>query len=668
LVHNEGIAYETAARFYGARGLDLIADAYLRQARLCYLRWGATGKARELERRHPQLAEASPLAPAATVTMGAEQLDLISVAKASQAISGEIVRDTLVRKLLEMVLEQGGARRAYLILAQPRGLSVEAEASLEESGAPTSVLCSEPLGAAPRVPTSLVSHVYRIDERVILNDAGADAGEFAGDEAFVRYRPKSVLCLPIRRQATVVGLLYLENDLLAGAFTPDRLVALELLATQAAISLENALLMSKECAARASAEAAERRSAILAEVGTLLSESLDYERSFRQLARLCARWLADYCIIDVVEDREIRRLTAAHSDPTKEADLDEIRRRYPLRWDAPHPAGTVLRTGRPLLITEFSDVELRARCEDDEHYRLIRAVGTRSGLAVPLVARGQMLGVVTLGWARANRGYGQADLELVEDVARRAAAVIDNARAYLASQEAVRMRSEFLTVASHELNTPLTSLMLAIQHMRNLASTGAPMDSQAVARQLELLSRQGTRLTRLVTDLLDVSRLEAGRVSFQLAEVDLGALVREVVARFDADLARAQCSVSVAVRGDRPLKGKWDRSRIDRVATNLLANALKFGAGKPIEIVVEARQGVACLSVRDQGIGIEPGGIRRIFDRFERAASGRNYGGLGLGLYISKQIVEGHGGTIRCESRIGIGSTFVVELPFSGPE
>jgi signal transduction histidine kinase len=586
---------------------------------------------------------------------------------ASQTISGEIERDKLVRRLLEVVLEQGGARRAYLIQAQPDGLSVEAEATLETSGAPTSVVYSEPLKSALRVPTSLVSFVHRTSERVILSDASEDAGAFAGEEAFVRYRPKSVLCLPIRRQAAVVGLLYLENDLLAGAFTPDRLVALELLATQAAISLENALLMSKERAARAEAEAAERRSALLAEVGALLSASLDYERTFEQLARLCVRSLADYCLIDVVEDREIRRLTVAHNDLAKEDLLRELRRRYPVRWDSPHPAAIVLRTGKPLLLADLRDADLRAKCETDDHYALIRALGTRSVLAVPLTARGQMLGVVTLAWGRANRRYGQADLELVEDVARRAAAVIDNARLYLASQEAVRMRSEFLTVASHELNTPLTSLTLAIQHMRHVTAGGSRMDPQAMQRQLELLSRQGTRLSRLVADLLDVSRLEAKRLPLQFTEVDLGALVREVVTRFDVDLTRARCPVSVAIQGDRPITGRWDRSLIDRVVTNLLANAIKFGAGEPIELVVGAHHDIATVSVRDHGIGIEPGGLGRIFHRFERAVSGRNYGGLGLGLYISRQIVEEHGGVIRCESRVGVGSTFVVELPCNGP-
>ncbi len=160
---------------------------------------------------------------------------------------------------------------------------------------------------------------------------------------------------------------------------------------------------------------------------------------------------------------------------------------------------------------ELPDDLLRSTCEDDEHMRLLRELGTQTGLAVPLVARGQMLGVLTLSSAVPGRRYGRADLELAQDVASRAAIAIDNARLYLASQDAVRARSEFLTVASHELNTPMTSLLLALQSLRRAAPSGRPLDPQVMDRLLELASRQGARLTRLIDDLLDISRIDAGR-------------------------------------------------------------------------------------------------------------------------------------------------------------
>ena len=225
----------------------------------------------------------------------------------------------------------------------------------------------------------------------------------------------------------MVGLLFLENDLLAGAFTPDRLVALELLATQAAISLQNARLLAKERAALAQA-------AFLAEAGAVLSESLDYEKTFARIGRLCVRELADWCAIDILEGQEIRRLAVAHRDPTKEPILREVQTRYPPRWDSPHPAIVALRTGEPVLTPEMSDDSIRAICHNEEHQRLARALGLRTALSVPLIARGQTLGVLSLASDAPGRRYGRADLEVAVELGRRAAIAIDNARLYRASQ------------------------------------------------------------------------------------------------------------------------------------------------------------------------------------------------------------------------------------------
>jgi signal transduction histidine kinase len=520
------------------------------------------------------------------------------------------------------------------------------------------MLGSAPVVASQRIAASIVQYAHRTKDRVILHDAAEGRGRFSGDDYLKRGRMRSILCVPILRQAEAIGLLYLENDLLAGAFTPDRLVALDLLATQAAISLENALLVARERSARAAAEDAEHRAAFLAEAGALLSESLEYEEILARVSRLCVRSLSDHCLIDIVEGREIRRLSAAHADPTKEPLLRELQRRYPARWDSAHPASKVIRTAAPVLLSEVSDEVLRRTCQDDEHFRILRELGTRTTIAVPLVARGQTLGALTVSRAAMGRPYGRADFELAQEVARRAATAIDNARLY-------RARSEFLTVASHELNTPVHSLMLAVQSLRRAAPSGRPVDPQALERMLELVARQGARLTRLTGDLLDVSRIEAGGLPLELDDVDLGAVVRDVVQRFAADLRQSRCSVTLG--GGAPVVGRWDRSRIDRVVTNLLANAIKFGPGKPIDIFVGVERGLARLAVRDHGIGIDPEQLGRIFGRFERAVSERHYGGLGLGLYINRRIVEEHGGSIRCESQLGDGATFTVELPCAGP-
>ncbi|XXX82648.1 ATP-binding sensor histidine kinase [Sorangium sp. So ce134] len=663
--HGEALAYEIASRFYRARGFDLIAATYLREARACYARWGADGKVRQLDRCNPDLWDARAPAPAATIAARPEEIDLLSVIKASQAISSEIVHDELLCTLLTAVLEQGGAQRACLVLVQDERLCIEAEATHGESGAARIVLPRSTEHVCDRVPASLVRYVHRTKERVILGHAAADAGKFSGDGYFARSRPSSVLCMPILRQAEVAGLLYLENNLLAGAFTPDRLTSLSLLATQAAISLENARLLASEHGARTEAEAAERRAAFLAEAGEILSGSLDYAETLARVARLSVRSLCDWCLIDVVEGGETRRICWAHRDPAKERLLVELARRYPPGRDSPHPSARVLRDGEPLLMPEFPEETLRRYCDDDGHATLIRELGTHSFISVPLVARGQPIGVLSVVSSAPGRSYGEADLELVQEVARRAAIAIDNARLYRAAQEAVRARDEFLTVATHELNTPMTSLTLTLEAVRRAIEPGRRWEPQAMGRKVDRALRQAARLTRLHNELLDVSRNQADRLSLEVVQVDLGAVVNDVIARLKLDLARAGCSVSL--RDSGRIVGLWDRARIDQIVTNLLANAMKFGAGKPVEIVVSEEAGTARLAVMDQGIGIDPARQEQIFERFGRAVSDRHYGGLGLGLYISRRIADAHGGSIRVRSAPGAGATFLVELPCAGP-
>ncbi|WP_437719082.1 AAA family ATPase [Sorangium sp. So ce448] len=665
-VHIEALAYEVASRFYRTRGFDLIADTYLREARACYARWGADGKVRQIDQQNPRLSDRRPLAPSASFAARSDELELLSVIKASQTISSEIVLNQLLRTLLTVVLEQGGAQRACLFLCQDERVTMEAEATLEGKGAATILLAPSLDDASwQRVPGSLVHYVQRTKERVILHDAAADAGKFSGDDYFTRYRCRSVLCVPILRQAGVAGLLYLENNLLAGAFTQDRFTALSLLATQAAISLENARLLAKEQSARTTAEAAERRAAFLAEAGEIISASLDHGQVLSRLARLSVRSFCDWCVIDFAEGGEARRAFWAHKDPAKEPLLEELRRRYPPDRHSPHPSARAWRDGGPLLLPEISDEIIQRHAADDGHARLIRELGTRSSVIVPLVARGQAIGMLTVVSSEPERRYGDADLALVQEVARRAAIAIDNARLYSAANEAVRMRDEFLTVATHELNTPMTSLTLTLEAMDRALRSGRSWDPQAMGRQVDRALRQAARLTRLNSELLDVSRINAARLRLDVAEVDLGEIVRDVLARFKLDLARAGCSVSLRECGR--VVGLWDGSRVDQIVSNLLANAIKFGAGNPVEISLGEEAGTARLSVRDHGIGIDPARQGQIFERFERAVSDRHYGGLGLGLYISRRIAEAHGGSIRVESALGAGATFVVELPRTGP-
>ncbi|NOK38871.1 histidine kinase [Corallococcus exercitus] len=224
---------------------------------------------------------------------------------------------------------------------------------------------------------------------------------------------------------------------------------------------------------------------------------------------------------------------------------------------------------------------------------------------------------------------------------------------------AVRLRDDFLAIAGHELRTPLTALQLQLHSLMHLAQE---KDDPHMQERLSRAQKQAQRLGTLTEQLLDVVRIGAGRLTLQVGECDLSALVQEVVERSAEAVTQSRCQLRVLV--DQPVRGQWDGARLEQVVTNLLSNALKYGAGKPVEVMVKASRDRATLGVRDTGIGIPLDAQARIFDRFERAVSTTNYGGLGLGLWIARQVVEAHGGVIRVESEPGLGATFTVELPY----
>jgi len=237
--------------------------------------------------------------------------------------------------------------------------------------------------------------------------------------------------------------------------------------------------------------------------------------------------------------------------------------------------------------------------------------------------------------------------------------VTDQVRGRERERDAIRLRDEFLSIASHELRTPLTPLRLQLQSTLKCLDKGETGVAELRPR-LELALRQTVRIGILVTDLLEVSRITSGRLTLQREEMDLAESVRDVAERHEPEARNAGTTVQVQAEH---VTGRWDRLRIEQVIANLLVNAIKYGGGRPVRLTVERADGAARLTVRDEGIGISTEDQERIFDRFERAVSVRSYGGMGLGLYITQQIVDAHGGRIQVQSTRGKGSTFTVDLP-----
>jgi signal transduction histidine kinase len=266
--------------------------------------------------------------------------------------------------------------------------------------------------------------------------------------------------------------------------------------------------------------------------------------------------------------------------------------------------------------------------------------------------------MLSVSLARDAGGQPLMVIGMVEDITERRRAEAERERLIRELEQAIRAREVFLSIASHELRTPLTPLRLQLQVVqRQLAAAGTALP------ELEAAIRQTGKLAALVDTLLDVSRSSPGLLELTRDRIDLGAMAREQAQLFQA---RAETAGSSLVVAAGPVFLEADRLRLEQVFANLLSNAIKFGAGKPIEIGVSVEAELVRLRIRDQGIGIPPEHHRRIFDCFERAVSEKHYGGLGLGLFIVRQIAEAHGGRILVESQPGAGATFTLELPRGG--
>jgi len=426
---------------------------------------------------------------------------------------------------------------------------------------------------------------------------------------------------------------------------------------------ERAKLLVREREARERAEAAESRATFLAEASELLGSSLEYRTTLSSVAALAVPRIADWCFVDILEEGAFRRLAVSHLSEQHRELARELEHRHLLNPDAPEGPPQVLRTGKAELREEVSPDFLRVIARTDEDYEVLARMGMRSLMCVPMRARHQPVGLLTLISTQAERRYTAEDLALAEELARRAGVAIDNARLYRDARDAVRLRDEFLSIASHELKTPITTLGLQVQSLTRSGEAAVQGGNLEKFRsRVATAERQVNRLSRLVDSLLDISRITGGRLDLEGEPVDLAIVARDALARAAEELDRAGCAATLRLEGTSHV-GQWDRIRLEQILANLLSNAAKYGAGRPVEVTVTSDSKISRLTVADHGIGIAREHQARIFDRFERAVSVRHYGGLGLGLWIVRQIVEGHGGSIAVASTPGEGSVFTVELP-----
>ena len=400
----------------------------------------------------------------------------------------------------------------------------------------------------------------------------------------------------------------------------------------------------------------------LAEVGEVLSSSLEPGEVLQHLAAACTGWLADFCLVHVEEEDGIRAVGVAHADRTREELVRGLVRRFPIGEDAEdHPVRRALRTGEPELFARVRGEDLDRLCMDDDHREMVQALGLASALVVPIRAQGRTLGVISLA-RTGGEAYGEAEVAVAEELARRAALAVENARLYAAARQAVRARDEVVAVVSHDLRNPLNTVLIASTVLSEFG--GAERLEERDRRQIELIRRAAEQMTALTQDLLEVSSLESGSVEMNPKPCAPQVLLRAAEEMFVPVAEDKAVAFRTAPAEELP-PVQADYGRVLQVLGNLVGNAVKFTpGGGQVELGAERAAEWVRFWVRDSGPGIEREHLPRLFDRFWQARRGTR-AGAGLGLAIAKSIVDGHGGQIWAESEPGEGSTFHFTLPVS---
>ncbi|HEX4964318.1 MAG TPA: ATP-binding protein [Thermoanaerobaculia bacterium] len=409
---------------------------------------------------------------------------------------------------------------------------------------------------------------------------------------------------------------------------------------------------------------AEENLRLLADAGVMPTESLDLAATLQSAARLAVSGFADWCVIDLSsEEGPIERVATAHADPDLQPLVEELKR-FPPRGDEPRGPALVLRTGQARRIPQLSPECLQTAGEDPEHQRVFAALAPTSALQVPLAARGRILGVWSF-YSSSGRLYDEGDQDLAEELGRRAALAIDNARLYGAAQAANLAKDQFLATLSHELRTPLTPVLAVISSLE-----GDDRLEAKVRESLAMVRRNVELEARLIDDLLDLTRISRGKLELSRRQTDLREIVEQAIETCcGQDVASGRLRiVKDLVAADQTV---WaDAPRLSQVFWNLLNNAVKFIPQEGTITIRSWREpSEIAIQLTDTGVGISPGALGHIFNAFEQGDLGttRRFGGLGLGLAISKAIVELHGGRLSAESEgTGRGATFTVRLPIGG--
>jgi PAS domain S-box-containing protein len=417
--------------------------------------------------------------------------------------------------------------------------------------------------------------------------------------------------------------------------------------------------VTEQTRAAAELQAIQERLRFLSEAGFLLSQSLDDRQTLERLARLTVPRLADWCAVEVLEGERFVLAALAHRDPERVALARAARERNPPERHGNRPLAEAFRAGGPLLYREVDDALLEAGAADEEHLRLLRELAPRSAIVVPLLARGEPLGGLTLVYAESGRRYGEAEVMLAEELGRRAAQAIDNARLYQAATRAIRTRDDLLAVVSHDLKNPLNVISMVAGILQT--DEAGREQRESVRRHGQLLGRATRRMLGLIDDLLDLASIEAGRLSMTLAEENVAELANGAIELLQPVAVQKGAELVWTAGGPLP-PVRADRARIQQVLSNLIGNALKFVTqGGHVTVGARATPAEVVVEVADDGPGIASEHLPHLFERFWKAP-GDARSGTGLGLFIVRGIVAAHGGRVWAEGEPGRGARFCFTL------
>jgi PAS domain S-box-containing protein len=602
-VHNEALAYELAARFYAARGFEDVANLYLGNARRAYLRWGADGKVRQLDQLHPRLRQDQRApGPTGTIEAPVEQLDLATVIEVSQAISGEMVLEKLIDGLMRAAIEHAGAERGLLISPRSEEMQIDAEATTR--GEDVIVQLRDGADTVGALPETLIRYAMRTQETVILDDASSQ-NPFSADPYIVERRTRSILCLPLINQGKIIGILYLENNLTPRVFTPERVTVLKVLASQAAISLENT---------------------------RLYRDLEDREAKIRRLV--------DANIIGIFVGDLEGRIVEANDAFLRILGYD--------RKD--------LALGR-IHRTELTPPEWRER--DIRTVGELRSTGAVQVFEKEFLRKDGSRVPVLVGGALFKEGGNEAVVFVLDLTERKRA---EEARRELetafAHMNRVSMMGELASSLAHEITQPIASARnnaRATQNFLNMQPPDLGEISEAVGCVVGDVDRAG--------EIIDRIREQIKKAPPRKERFDLNASINEVIVLARSTTIRNGVSVQTRLAdGLLPVQG--DRVQLQQVVLNLILNAVEAMSSvetgaRELLICTEQENMGALVAVHDCGPGIDPTQLERVFEPFYTTKSS----GTGLGLSICRSIIDAHGGRLWAEANKPRGALFQFTLP-----